>query len=214
MGVLFHSLAITRLGSGSADTDRKGESFFVRHVPTQFAGHDQSSPLFAVKRKVTKPTMKILFICTHNRCRSILAEAIANHLSGGCIEAYSAGSQPAGQVHPLSLRYLQERNIPVAGLQSQSWDDFDDLNPDVVITVCDSAARESCPVWFGDTVKVHWGLPDPSRHEGNEEDVANAFYGVMDTIESRFRYLLSLDLAAMTTVELKQALNEIAQENH
>ena len=87
--------------------------------------------------------MKVLYICTHNRCRSILSEAITNHVAGDVITAKSAGSQPAGEVHPLSLKYLNEAGIPTEGLQSQSWDEFEAFAPDLVITVCDSAAGES-----------------------------------------------------------------------
>ena len=119
--------------------------------------------------------MKILYICTHNRCRSILSEAITNHFASDHIQAKSAGSQPAGEVHPLSLRYLNEAGISTEGLQSQSWDEFEDFKPDVVITVCDSAAGEACPVWFGQSIKMHWGLADPSKLEGTEEEIAAAF---------------------------------------
>ena len=119
--------------------------------------------------------MKILYICTHNRCRSILSEAITNHFASDHIQAKSAGSQPAGEVHPLSLRYLNEAGISTEGLQSQSWDDFEYFKPDVVITVCDSAAGEACPVWFGQSIKMHWGLADPSKLEGTEEEIAAAF---------------------------------------
>lgn len=156
--------------------------------------------------------MKFLFICTHNRCRSILSEAITNHLAEGRITAYSAGSQPVGQVHPLSLKYLEARGISTEGLQSQSWDDFEDVSPDVVITVCDNAANEACPVWFGDTVKVHWGLPDPSKLEGTEAEVEAAFFAVMDTIEQRIRKVLALDLASLSSEELQTALQTIASE--
>lgn len=157
--------------------------------------------------------MKFLFICTHNRCRSILSEAITNHLAAGRIQAFSAGSQPAGEVHPLSLKYLQARGISTAGLQSQSWDDFEDAQPDVVITVCDSAANEQCPLWFGDCVKVHWGLPDPSKLQGAEQEIAAAFFSVMDTIEKRMREVLTLDLENISEVELSHELIRIAEEN-
>lgn len=151
--------------------------------------------------------MKILYVCTHNRCRSILSEAITNHMSDGRITAYSAGSQPAGQVHPLSLKYLQERGISIEGLQSQSWDEFEAIKPDVVVTVCDSAAGEVCPVWFGDTIKIHWGLPDPSKLTGSEESVRAAFFAVMDTIEKRTQALLNLDFEKLSPQELRAALN-------
>jgi len=157
--------------------------------------------------------MKILYICTHNRCRSILSEAITNHLGQGRIQAYSAGSQPSGEVHPLSIRYLQERGIETAGLQSQSWDAFESEQPDVVVTVCDSAASETCPVWFGDTVKVHWGLPDPSKLEVSEEEIRQAFFSVMDTIERRVRGLLSVDFDNLPREALQVELAKIAEVN-
>ena len=106
--------------------------------------------------------MKLLFICTHNRCRSILAEAITNHVSDGRIVAVSAGSAPQGEVHPMSLKYLDEHGVSLEGLSSQSWDDYENFSPDAILTLCDSAAQESCPVWFDHSVQVHWGLSDPS----------------------------------------------------
>ena len=148
--------------------------------------------------------MKILFICTHNRCRSILAEAVSNHLSKGHylsqrIEARSAGSQPAGEVHPLSLKYLNEADIPTQGLHSKYWDeqaqneqgDNNEIwQPDVVITVCDSAAAEVCPLWFGDALKIHWGLRDPSSVQGNEEETAQAFHYTLAILSKRIDALL------------------------
>ena len=157
--------------------------------------------------------MKILFICTHNRCRSILSEAITNHLAQGKVTAYSAGSQPVGEVHPLSIKYLKARGITTEGLKSQSWDNFEHIEPDVVITVCDSAANEQCPVWFGNCVKVHWGLPDPSKLDGTEDEIKNAFFSVMDTIETRIRKLLALDLSLLKESELQRVLVEISEDN-
>ena len=133
--------------------------------------------------------MKILYICTHNRCRSILSEAISNHLAADIITARSAGSQPSGEVHPLSIRYLQEAGIATAGLVSQSWDELEDFAPDLVITVCDSAAGESCPVWMGKSLKVHWGLADPSRLQGPEHEVAEAFRTCIGEISQRVEAL-------------------------
>ncbi len=151
--------------------------------------------------------MKILFICTHNRCRSILAEAITRQVAGGKIKAASAGSQPAGEVHPLTLKYLAERGIDTTGLRSQSWDDLQSFAPDAVITVCDSAAGEACPLWLGDTLKVHWGLPDPSKLDGSEDESRRAFFAVMDALEERVRYLSRLPLDEMSPNELEAALN-------
>lgn len=129
--------------------------------------------------------MKLLFICTHNRCRSILCEAIANQSAEGVLCAASAGSAPVEAVHPLTLRYLEERGYETAGLMSQSWHDLNAFEPDRVITVCDTAAGEACPLWIGDVQKVHWGLPDPSRAEGSDEVIRAAFMAVIDRIESK-----------------------------
>lgn len=139
--------------------------------------------------------MKILFVCTHNRCRSILCEAITNDLGGDAIEARSAGSQPVGAVLPLSLRYLAEAGYATEGLRSQSWGEFEAFAPDLVITVCDSAAGESCPLWFGKAQKVHWGLTDPSKVEGSDEDKAAAFRHSIGLIEQRVPLLLALTAA-------------------
>ena len=129
--------------------------------------------------------MKLLFICTHNRCRSILCEAIASQRGVGLLEAASAGSAPVDAVHPLTLRYLEERGYQTAGLQSQSWHDLETFEPDRVITVCDSAAGEVCPLWMGEVEKHHWGLQDPSRAEGDDAAIRTAFMAVMDRIESK-----------------------------
>jgi arsenate reductase len=153
--------------------------------------------------------MKILYICTHNRCRSILSEAITNHLAGERIIAKSAGSQPAGAVHPLSLKYLSEAGINIDDLRSQSWDDFADFGADIVITVCDSAAGESCPLWFGDSVKVHWGLSDPSKLQGTDAELAQAFKATIDEISQRVIQLLTIDVDINDKAALKQALAKL-----
>lgn len=150
--------------------------------------------------------MKILYICTHNRCRSILSEAITNHLAAGRIIARSAGSQPAGKVHPLTLRFLSDAGINTQGLRSQSWDDFADFHPDLVITLCDSAAGETCPLWMGNSLKLHWGLSDPSKQQGSEADIAAAFEDVMAQIRARVTAMLDLELEHLDQSALKQAL--------
>ena len=129
--------------------------------------------------------MKLLFICTHNRCRSILCEAITSQRGAGLLEAASAGSAPVDAVHPLTLRYLEERGYQTAGLRSQSWHELEAFDPDRVVTVCDSAAGEACPLWMGEVEKIHWGLPDPTRVEGGEEAVRSAFVAVIDRIENK-----------------------------
>ena len=131
----------------------------------------------------------LLFICTHNRCRSVLAEVIANARFDGFYSAFSAGSQPAGQIHPLTLEFLSARGLPTGGLRSQSWDDFADQEFDLVVTVCDSAANEACPLWMSDAPRAHWGMPDPSRATGDEAAIEAAFYTVMDALESQLAAL-------------------------
>ncbi len=136
--------------------------------------------------------MKILYICTHNRCRSILSEAITNKIAKGALQAKSAGSEPAGVVHPLSLKYLQQTGYSIEGLASQSWDDFDSFKPDIVITVCDAAAGETCPLYFSNSLKVHWGLSDPSKLEGSEKDQEQAFLACIEEIEKRAEELVKI----------------------
>ena len=150
--------------------------------------------------------MKLLYICTHNRCRSILSEAITNQFGENRLEARSAGSQPSGVVHPLSLKYLDAQGITTEGLHSKSWDDLDGWVPDVVITVCDSAAGEACPIWLGDTVKVHWGLADPSKLEGSDEEKAAAFNQTIETIKQRVLAMLNAQLDDKHGAALQQTL--------
>lgn len=156
--------------------------------------------------------MKLLFICTHNRCRSILSEAITNQVGNGRIEAKSAGSQPSGQVHPLSLVYLAEAGISTEGLQSQSWDEFETYEPDVVITVCDAAANEACPVWFGNTIQMHWGLADPSKLEGSDEEKAQAFRDTIALITQRTHDLLAINFEALDTESKRAAFAKLGAQ--
>ena len=137
---------------------------------------------------MVKP-FNLLFICTHNRCRSILAEVIANTRFEGIFRAVSAGSQPAGEIHPLTLKFLAARGLSTKGLSSQSWDDFADQEFDLVVTVCDSAANEPCPLWMSDAPRAHWGMSDPSRATGDGAAVEAAFYSVMDALESQLAAL-------------------------
>lgn len=155
--------------------------------------------------------MKILYICTHNRCRSILSEAITNHASQGVIEAKSAGSQPVGEVHPLSIKYLAQSGIATSGLTSQSWDEFEAFAPDVVVTVCDSAAGETCPVYFGNSIKIHWGLSDPSKLEGSDEEIEAAFLACIALITERVDQLVNIAKQQLTPAALQDALEKLTQ---
>lgn len=158
------------------------------------------------------PILTLLFICTHNRCRSILCEALARDLGQGQLVTLSAGSQPVGNVHPDTLKHLQARGIDTASLHSKSWDEHEDAPIDAVITVCDSAAGESCPAWFGRAQKVHWGLPDPSKIE-DQNDRSAAFEAVIATIERRIGRLLEHDLNQLTDAALCTTLQKIAAED-
>ena len=136
--------------------------------------------------------MKILYVCTHNRCRSILCEAISNARGAPLLEARSAGSDPAGAVHPLTLQHLELAGYPTAGLDSRSWGDLEGFDPDLVITVCDRAAGEACPLWLGRSRRLHWSLRDPSALQGTEAGIAAAFGRCIGLIERRVEALLQV----------------------
>ncbi|HGJ9120720.1 arsenate reductase ArsC [Pseudomonas aeruginosa] len=150
--------------------------------------------------------MKILFLCTANSCRSILCEAVLNHLAPAGMKAYSAGSQPKGVVHPLSLKTLENAGISTAGLASKSSDVHEGLAPDFVITVCDKAAGEACPVFFGPATKAHWGLADPSEYQGTDEEIEAAFDATLEKIKTRIEAFLALPLKQMSAEQLKAEL--------
>ncbi|MFG0419848.1 arsenate reductase ArsC [Pseudomonas sp. zjy_8] len=156
--------------------------------------------------------MKILFMCTANSCRSILSEAQFNHLAPAGQLAVSSGSFPRGAVLPRTLLTLREAGIATEGLSSKGNDAFVDSPPDIVITVCDKAAGEACPVYFGPALKAHWGLEDPSHVEGDEASIDAAFQATLAHIERRCRAFLALPLADMSHDELQQAINRIGQE--
>lgn len=158
-------------------------------------------------------TIKILFICTHNRCRSILAEAITRHLACDFIQVASAGSSPVGNIHPLTTQHLQLRGIDISNLKSQSWDEIKSFNPDIVITVCDNAANEACPLWAGEASKIHWGLPDPTHVKNNKQQTEKVFMQVIETLENRINELLNHDLTTLSIDEKTALLNKIGDIN-
>lgn len=153
--------------------------------------------------------MKLLFICTHNRCRSILAEAVTRHIGAGLTEARSAGSAPSGKVHPLSLKYLTEAGIDTTNLISQSWDEFESFKPDVVITVCDSASKETCPLWIGQSIKIHWALEDPSQLKADDTKVADAFNKTIKILSKRIKALMNLELDVKDKLKLKYEFEKL-----
>ena len=128
---------------------------------------------------------KILVLCTGNSCRSIMAEGLINHFGKENFQALSAGSNPAGYVHPMSIKTLEKSGIFKSDYKSQSWDDFSDINFDLVITVCDNAAGEACPVYLSSAPKVHWGVEDPAKFEGSEEEIENEFQRIFTILAKR-----------------------------
>ncbi|BAE50633.1 arsenate reductase ArsC [Paramagnetospirillum magneticum] len=144
---------------------------------------------------MTESTINVLVLCTGNSARSVLGEALINHLGGAKWRAYSAGSRPVGRVNPLSLEVLAEKGLPTAGYRSKSWDEFaaaDAPRMDLVITVCDNAAGEVCPVWPGHPSKLHMGFPDPADAKGSHEEQLAEFRKVYAMIEAKVRRLIQL----------------------
>ena len=153
--------------------------------------------------------MRILFMCTANSCRSILSEALFNHLAPVGFVAVSAGSFPKGQVLPRSLTTLKQAGIAIDGLHSKGNDAFEDNPPDIVITVCDKAAGETCPVYFGPALKTHWGLEDPSEVNGDEAAINAAFHATLARIELRCQAFLELPFARLSREQLQRELDRI-----
>jgi arsenate reductase (thioredoxin) len=154
--------------------------------------------------------LRILFICTHNRCRSILAEAIANHVGEGCLIAASAGSEPSGEVHPLTLQNLQLHGIPATALRSKSWDELKTFAPHFVITVCDSAAAEPCPLWLGKTRPLHWGIADPSVLAADEAACRSAFDQTIAILTARLLWLREGVKQGLNLQGLEQLIKALA----
>ena len=154
--------------------------------------------------------MNLLFLCTGNSCRSILAEATFNHLAPAGWRAMSAGSRPTGSVHPRSLALLKREGISTAGARSKSWDDLP-ATPDVVITVCASAAGESCPAYLGPVMRAHWGVDDPAHATGSDDEIDAAFMSAYRTLRRRIEAFLRLPLEQLTSdrAALQRAMNEI-----
>lgn len=155
--------------------------------------------------------MKLLFLCTHNACRSILAEVIARKLGGSRLQVASAGSAPAGRVHPLTLEFLSSAGYSTEGLRSQSLDEFRNFNPDAVVTVCDRAAGEACPLWLGDTLRIHWGLPDPSY--APEAERPQLFQQVADILTQRIQALLDANPEQLEPEQLQTLMQNLEQRN-
>ena len=163
---------------------------------------------------MTDRPYNVLFLCTGNSARSILAECLMNHWGGGRFRAYSAGSHPKGAVHAIVLELLNHMNLPTRGLRSKSWVEFEapsELPLDFVFTVCDDAAGEICPVWPGQPMTAHWGVPDPAAVEGSDLEQWTAFRTAFKVLETRIKLFTSLPIASLERIKLKQRLDEIGR---
>ena len=156
--------------------------------------------------------LNVLFLCTGNSARSILAEAVMNHLGQGRFKGYSAGSRPAGEPNPFAISLLQREGIDTAFARSKSWDEFatpDAPKLDFVFTVCDNAAAEECPYWPGQPVSAHWGLPDPAAAPGSDAEKAVAFAETYRALTRRIGAFVALPMATLDLMTLKSRLNDI-----
>jgi protein-tyrosine-phosphatase len=162
----------------------------------------------------SREPLNVLFLCTGNSARSIMAEAILNRLGRGKFRAYSAGSQPAGNVNPFALQVLRLAHYDTSGLRSKPWDEFatpDAPKLDFVFTVCDNAAQEVCPVWPGQPMTAHWGLPDPARAEGSDAERTLVFADTLRMLSNRIGIFVSLPLDKLSKLSLQTKLNEIGK---
>ena len=163
-----------------------------------------------------RPPYNVLFLCTGNSARSILAEAILNRRGKPNFQAFSAGSHPTGRVNPLALKQLEAAGLSVDGLRSKSWDEFAKPGApqmNFVFTVCDNAAAEVCPVWPGQPVTAHWGVPDPAAVVGTVDQMERAFRDAFVTLDRRITLFLSLPLASLTALALKKEIDRIGRES-
>jgi arsenate reductase (thioredoxin) len=162
----------------------------------------------------TREPYNVLFLCTGNSARSIMAEAILNRAGQGKFRAFSAGSQPKGPVHPYTLDLLRRLNYDVTGMRSKSWNEFSKPGApklDFVFTVCDNAAQETCPVWPGQPMTAHWGVPDPAAASGNEAEVRLAFADTLRMLTNRINIFISLPLRSLDQLTLQRQLDSIGK---
>ena len=161
-----------------------------------------------------RPPLNVLFLCTGNSARSILAEAILNRLGAGKFRGYSAGSHPAGEVNPLALHLLRKASYDVSKLRSKSWDEFAAPGApklDFVFTVCDDAANEICPIWPGQPMTAHWGISDPAKAEGTDAEKAFAFDDTMRMLTQRIGIFVNLPIASLNKIALQERLDDIGR---
>lgn len=158
--------------------------------------------------------LNVLFLCTHNSARSVLAEVLLNQIGRGRFKAYSAGSHPSGRVNPFALELLERNRLPTEGLRSKGWEAFErpDAPPlDFVFTVCDEAAGETCPIWPGQPMSAHWGIEDPAAAGGNDDEQRKAFFRAYSQLRHRISIFVSLPLEKLDRLALKDKLDEIGR---
>lgn len=156
----------------------------------------------------------VLFLCTANSACSLMGEALVNSMGGDRQRAFSAGSHPTGQVHPVAAQVLESAGLPTANLRSKSWEEFAHSNArkmDLIITVCDHAAGETCPTWPGHPVTVHWSIPDPAIATGTSEQIQNAFSTALKMLQQRISLLLALPLDTLDSVAAKSRIEQLGQ---
>jgi arsenate reductase len=176
-------------------------------------GEDGDSAAKAALR-MTERVFNVLFLCTGNSARSIIAEALLRHWGKGRFRAFSAGSYPKGAVHPYALDQLRGLGLPVENLRSKSWSEFATaaaLQMDFIFTVCDQAAGEACPIWPGNPMTAHWGVPDPAAVEGSETEKRNAFRATLRALDNRIKLFTSLSFGALDRMALKRAVDRIGK---
>ncbi len=165
---------------------------------------------------MTEPVYNVLFLCTGNSARSIMAECALNLRGKGRFRAFSAGSQPKGEVHPMALRLLGQIGHDTSGLRSKSWDEFAEPGAprlDFVFTVCDNAANEVCPVWPGQPMTAHWGVEDPAAFEGSEEKTLAFFRRIYSYLDNRVKIFTALPIATLDRLSLQDQLRDIGRTN-
>jgi arsenate reductase (thioredoxin) len=181
------------------------------------AGTEGSAGGKLLRQMTTDRVYNVLFLCTGNSARSILAEALLNTLGRGKFRAFSAGSFPKGQVHPMALELLERMNLPTGNLRSKSWDEFAAPGApplDLIFTVCDNAAGEVCPLWPGKPLTAHWGIADPAAAEGSDTEKALAFRKALKELETRIKLLTSLPIDSLDRLTLQAKLREIGRTDN
>ncbi len=160
---------------------------------------------------MTQKPYNVLVVCTGNSCRSVMTEALLNHYGKGRIKAYSAGSHPIGRINEGALATLKRHGLPTEGYQSQSWEEFEAIPMDIVITVCDNAAGETCPAYLGQVVRAHWGVSDPGHVKGTEMEKITAFEKTFAILEQRVKHMMTLPFEEISEQALTEKLNDIGK---